>query len=207
MEMFLANILLGIALGAAFGRVSVEIFRRSLSGGFLSGFYAGSGSALGDLTYLNLAAVGLLLLFNKPEIIFWLWIFGGLATSYLGVSGFFAPIDLGVKKVAAEEYNAFFAGLFVTITNPVSFFWWASIVGPQMVSTSQTIGSGLAYLYTLGMIVGLFIWWTVFSALTAHFRNKLTPFAIRIFSRGSSGILLGFSAWFFYNAFRIFQSW
>lgn len=208
MEIFLTNILLGMALGAAFGRVSVEIFRRSLAGGFSSGFYAGLGSVFGDWMYLNLAAVGLLFIFNKPEIIFWLWLFGGIATSYLGVSGFLKRVDLGWQEDSEDkESNAAFAGFFVTITNPVSFLWWASIVGPQMVATARITGIGSAYLGALGIIAGLFLWWTIFSAGIAYFRNKLAPYAITIFSRISSGILLGFSAWFFYNALRIFQTW
>lgn len=201
MPTFITNFFLGFFLAAEFGQVSMEIFRRGLSGGFKESFKTTLGGVLADFIYLNLAITGIIAFLNKQEILKALWLIGGFVVFYIATKGMltFKEIHNGEPK----KTSAFLSGFLLNFIHPLNLVWWITILGSIIIADINKYSTLVAYLNGSGIIFGVFAWWLLLSVLTSYAKNWFTVKALQKTSLVASCILLGISFWFFYNALTL----
>lgn len=198
---FLTNFALGFILAAEFGQVSVEIFRRGLKYGFRQAILTSLGGTFADFIYLNIAVTGIILVLNRPGILRFLWIIGGLVVLYTAVKGIRSSFEGTDINLQPQDTNPFVTGFLLNFIHPLNLIWWVTILSSIIVKDMQRTSVLTAYLNGSGIFFGVFGWWLALSIITAVAKSRFTLKALRSISGGSSIALLGFSFWFFYNAF------
>lgn len=201
---FFTNFLLGFVLAAEFGQVGVEVFRRGIRFGFREAFRVSLGATFADFVYLNIAITGIIIFLNRPDILRVLWIIGGVSVLYLGVRGM---ID-GLKKDEKEERevlqsNSFIAGFLLNFVHPVNLLWWVTLLGSILVADMKENSFLVGYLDGMGICFGVFLWWIILSALATFAKRWVTVRSLRYISVASSCVLIGFSFWFFSQAWSM----
>lgn len=201
MPTFLTNFALGFLLAAEFGQVSMEIFRRGLSGGFKESFKTTLGGVLADFIYLNLAITGIIAFLNKQEILKILWLVGGFVVFYIATKGIFTFKE--IHNGEPKRTNAFLSGFLLNFIHPLNLVWWITILGSIIITDINKYSTFVTYLNGSGIILGVFTWWLLLSLLTGYAKNWFGVKTLQNISLAASVILLGISFWFFYNAFII----
>lgn len=197
---FLTNFALGFVLAAEFGQVSIEIFRRGLRYGFRQALLVSLGGTFADFIYLNIAIAGILLFLNRPEILKFLWLAGGLAVSYIAINGIKSARKEKSINIEASGTHSFGTGFLLNFVHPINLIYWTTILGSILVKDINDTSLPTAYINGLGIPLGVLGWWLILSTLTSVARKWITPKVMQRVSMGSSILLLGFAVWFFYNA-------
>lgn len=200
---FFTNFALGFILAAEFGQVSVEVFRRGFRYGFKQAILVSLGGAFADFIYLNIAITSVILFLNHTSILKMLWIIGGFTILYISINGIRDAFQEKNIPIESKEINPFSAGFLLNFIHPVNLIWWTTILSSVIIKDIQNTSIQTAYFDGMGIFIGVFGWWLILSTLTVILRKRLTTKAMQYISMGSSFLLLGFSIWFFYNAFTL----
>jgi L-lysine exporter family protein LysE/ArgO len=149
------------------------------------------------------AYFGLAALITIPIVKTLILFFGMLVLAYLGfltIREAAAPkaVDAAPPKVAK---NLFFQGYAVNISNPMAVVWWLGVIGSILATSStQATNSLVTLLYTLTIVVGIFIWHTGLS-IVSHFSQRVfSSTVVKYISIISGLVLFGFALRFGYNA-------
>ena len=172
---FVKGLVVGFLLAAPVGPIAVLCVQRTLSQGRLTGFLSGLGAAAADAIYGCVAALGLSLISRLlVEHRNWIQVVGGAFLCIVGVRTFFAKV---VERRAAPKWpglvGAFFSALFLTLTNPMTFFAFAAIFASVGVGSVRDHGVDMAGLVA-GVFLGSALWWTILVVSAHAFRNKMT---------------------------------
>ena len=114
--------------------------------------------------------------------------------------GFRAAFLVGLGATAADAFYALLAALGAAALvgrAGVRILLW--LLGSGML---ETVTAGLALRLVAGVAAGTFTWFTALAAALQVGRRLVTPTALRGISVASSVILLGFAAWFGWQALR-----
>lgn len=196
---FLANFALGFVLAVEFGQVSVEIFRRGVSYGFRQAALVSAGATFADFIYLNITITGIILVLNRPGILRFLWIIGGLVLVYIAARGLTNRSSSKMVE-GGHEINSFFSGFLLNFIHPLNLIYWITILNSIVVNDLRNHSTLTTYLNGTGIFWGVLAWDLILSALAATAKRWLNLRTLQIFSKVSSLFLLGFAGWFFYNA-------
>jgi L-lysine exporter family protein LysE/ArgO len=195
------GILLGLGAAVPIGPINLEIIRRNLSYGALTGLVFGFGACFADLIYLVLLSYGWLSIFAKPEILTITGSIGALILIYFAYGAFTAKVvhrphlELHFRPTLHKD---FFSGLLLTLSNPITILFWASI-SSQVVSL--TINKTHATLYGgLGVLIGTFSWVIALNTFIYFTQHKISDRVILILNKIGGVLLLGFAAWSIYSA-------
>ncbi len=200
---FLTNFALGFILAMEVGQVSIEVFRRGTKYGFRHGILTALGGTFADLVYLNIAVTGIILVLNRPEILQLLWVIGGGVVLYLGINGIYNSPHEERLDAKTKSTNSFIVGFLLNFIHPLNLIWWVTILSSIIIQDIQHTSKLTAYLNGSGILFGVFAWWLILCILLALARQWFTFRTMRIVSISSSYLLIGFSVWFFYNAFTL----
>jgi L-lysine exporter family protein LysE/ArgO len=205
-ELLIRGIIVGISLGAPVGPVNVEIVRRGLRGGFRSGWMVGIGATTADAIYCMAIIAGLTPLIDQLIVRTILWTLGTGFLLFLGWSSIKPVIWPGrmiVDENGAFKRSSFMTGFLIAALNPMGIFFWLSVGGGLVASgveqASDLIGIGAI---VFGVIAGLVIWITTLSTLVHGGKRFISDHVYRWINFGSGVILLGFGAWFGYQAVK-----
>jgi L-lysine exporter family protein LysE/ArgO len=200
MDLALRGIVIGLSLGAPIGPINVEIVRRGLRSGFLSGWLVGIGAITGDTMYCLMVIAGIAPLVDHQIVRTVLWSAGGGFLIYLGYHSLRAAVrDRQMMKVdvGRVEQRSYLTGLLMALFNPMGIVFWLSIGGAVVASTVEQAHSDAGTVsVVIGVIAGLSLWITILSALTRVGRRFVTDRLFRLINVASGLILLGFGAWF-----------
>ena len=172
---FVKGLVVGFLLAAPVGPIAVLCVQRTLSQGRLTGLLSGFGAAAADAIYGCVAAFGLSLISRLlVEHRNWIQVVGGAFLCIVGVRTFFTK---AVERKKAPKWpglvGAFFSALFLTLTNPMTFFAFAAIfasVGVGSVRDNRIDMAGLV----AGVFLGSALWWTILVIGSYAFRKKMT---------------------------------
>lgn len=180
--------LLGLGAAAPIGPVNVEIIRRNLHLGFLSGLFFGAGACLSDLTYLLLLITGWLVFLNDPIILRIIGVLGSLVIAWFGYKIFKSKSHFKDKDVKpARLSKQLIGGYLMTMLNPITILFWLS-VSAQVASFSTS--DHALWLGGVGVILGAF-GWAVFLNTSLHFSRKIiTPNIMQVINCMSGVILI-----------------
>lgn len=199
MELALRGIIIGLSLAAPVGPINVEIVRRGLRSGFMSGWLVGIGAITGDTLYCLLVLAGVTPLVQHAAVRTVLWIAGSAFLAFLGYSSLRAAltkVHLSHPDRSSFERRSYPTGFLMALFNPMGVVFWASIGGGLVASAAeQTDAIGRAAI-VIGVILGIGLWVTTLSALVRGGRRFVSDRLFRAVNLASALLLFGFSAWF-----------
>ena len=172
--LFLRGILIGLIFGVPAGAIGVLTVQRTLDRGFAAGLLTGLGSSAADLLYSCIGVFGITLISDfltaHQSVI---RIIGGLLIAGYGV--------LNLRKKERQPANAntngtpikcFLSSFVIAILNPATILSFMVAFAAFGITGKLSFGDGIAL--TLGVLAGTVIWWLALSAVTGHFREKVT---------------------------------
>ena len=187
LPLFLRGLLIGLAIAAPVGPIGLLCIRRSLAGGFSTGFMTGLGAAAADGVYGAVAAFGLTAVssFLTAQQT-WLRLIGGAALIALGVS-------IALKKPAADSaaagaragdlIGAFTQTFFLTLANPATILSFVAVfAGLGLGEAASARGAGVV---VLGVFLGSAAWWLFLAGISTAMRRRMQPAAISWINRAS----------------------
>lgn len=172
------GLLLGFAIAAAVGPITLLVVRRTLAAGWPTGIASGMGVATADAAYGAVAAFGiaviadLLLSVSRP-----LGILGGAALVAIGLRTALRPMPLeaGTHPTTRGLLGAYLSILGLTLTNPLTIVLYGAVIVGVGVPTSSAAALSL----WVGLAVGSAAWWLVLVPLVALVRDRLSPRLLR----------------------------
>ena len=189
--LFLRGLVLGFAIAASVGPISLLVIRRTLAEGRVVGLVSGMGVATADATYGAIAAFGLtavtdlLVDWRRPLAlvggIFLLWI---AWTTFRAVPGQAAAEDPIARRGLP---GAYLSTLGLTLTNPMTILAFAALFVGLGVTGDDLTGAALL---TLGVFAGSAGWWVILTTGVALLRSRITPRGLRRVNI-ASGLLIG----------------
>jgi len=192
----LQGALIGFSIAAPVGPIGILCIRRTLEGGWKSGFISGFGAATADALYASLAGLGMTFITHiLVQEQAWFRIGGAFFLFYLGAKIFFRD-PAGYERPAKSFplVGDYFITFFLTLTNPVTILSFAAVFAGLGIKGSQ--GNYLyAGIWILGVFIGSILWWYILSVCANAFRNKITPQNLKIINRISGSFIFSFGLW------------
>jgi threonine/homoserine/homoserine lactone efflux protein len=172
--LFLRGLVLGFAIAAAVGPISLLVIRRTLAEGRVVGLVSGIGVATADATYGAIAAFGLTAVTDL--LVDWrraLAIVGGLFLLWLAWRTIRSvPGEAAADATRRGLPGAYLSTLGLTLTNPMTILSFAALFVGLGVTGGDALG---ATLLTLGVFAGSATWWVVLVGGLGVVRSRLTP--------------------------------
>jgi threonine/homoserine/homoserine lactone efflux protein len=172
------------------------IVARALGSGFWQTFFMGLGLILGDLTYLTAVILGLAIVAQTFQGVFFLLkIAGALYLLYIAWKLWTAglmPQNLKAKR-STNAALAFLSGLLITLGNPKTMLFYVALV-PTIVDLRAIGTAEFTQLVTVTFFV-LMAALLPYILLATKARDLLsTPERLKILNRTAAGILAGTAA-------------
>jgi len=153
------GILMGWGAAIPVGPISLEIIRRNLAYGAMSGILFGAGACLADLTYLLLWFIGVLELLQAPLILKVISLVGAFVLFWFAYQALTKPPVTKIDHVSGKKPSLIregISGYLMTLLNPMTIVFWGSVSAPIALMTKdagQGMGWGIA-----GLLIGTFSW-------------------------------------------------
>ena len=199
MDTILRGILLGLSITAPIGPTNVEIIRRGARGGWKSARAFCLGVIVVLVVYLLLVVLGLSFLTESKVFNMILTVLGVIVLAYLSYNSlrdFFSgkEIELGEDESGNQH---FVPGVILTISNPAILLLWTGIMGADLAASGASLGQGL--MLSTGILLGVFIFFTLLIFLIHFGRKFLQQRYIRYVSLLAGIVLMGFCVRFAYG--------
>jgi len=173
---------LGLAAAVPIGPVNVQIARRTLRGGFWSGFVLGCGAVTADVVYAILSSVGFGKAAGLPAVEWSVRIAGTALLTYLGVlclrgerEAFRSdPTAAPPDRSLAATGSSYVTGLAMTLFNPMTLAFWFVAVPALVGSVAADVAQDLPRV-CVGVFIGTIGWVTGFAtalALAGRYRRN-----------------------------------
>jgi threonine/homoserine/homoserine lactone efflux protein len=197
---------LGLSVAAVLGPINILAIRTGLERGFRFAFLVGLGATVADGLYTLLAALGMSAVVGRASVRTLLWSVGAGMLAYLGGAGLLRslrrPVLLEGRAAGATAWGCFLGALGATLGNPMTVASWAAVFGGLYAGMLEQVTTSLTLRLVTGVALGTLTWFTALAAALQAGRRFVTPTALRGVSITSSGILLGFAAYFGWQAVR-----
>ncbi len=198
-HLLLFGILLGMGAAIPIGPINLEMIRRNLRFGTPYGIMTGLGACAADLTYLILLGVGALALLQYPEVLRLIGLVGSCILAWFGMNAFRSqPAELPEQDVMPSLYRYGFEGYAITLINPFTILFWASV--SSQISLAA-ISDEHAILYAgIGVIVGTVSWVLSLNTILHLTRHHLNKTVMQWLNYSGGVIILGFACLGLYRA-------
>ena len=145
---------MGLSVSIPIGPVNIEITRKNLNYGLLSGVLLGFGATIADITYLILFASGAITFLQHSSVLRFIGVLGSLFIFSIGAIALFSTNNLCYKKKSVRPITkkyliaSIFEGYFLAIFNPGLILFWffigsVAIKSPNPLITMFDIGCGI----------------------------------------------------------------
>ncbi len=188
------KLLLGVALSAPIGPVSLEMIKRGLEKGFFSAFVVRLGGAVGNTLCLIAACFGLRLLMHSPTSTTLCTLCGSSILIYLGAKSLLKKkiADLPHQSSSTPTYNVsngLITGFVLSLANPVAMVFWLGIFAASANLDASHQGSWIGLIENLPIIAGVLLW-GAFLSLLLEIGNRFFNRRIILFITRVAGIML-----------------
>ncbi len=199
-HILIVTLLLGLGAAAPIGPINLEIIRRHLQSGFITGMIFGSGACSADLTYLLLLSLGVLTLLTHSVLISSMGIVGSLILFWFGFSAIRLTSKLRTSRLKQKSYPAHFRdGYLLTLSNPYTLLFWSSM--STQVATLTVNRSHYAVLFgCIGVLMGTLLWVTGLNLLLYFSKKLLSEKFIHKINIGGGILLIAMAAYLFIHS-------
>ena len=156
---------------------------------------------IADGCFMLMVYLGMVQFLEFPIIQIFLWLFGGFIFIYSGSENIMNinTITLSGQRGKDSLFKCFFTGFIMSITSPLSIFFWLGIYGSVLAKTAQTNGTGSLLVYSSMIFLGLTLWDLLIARLMTGLRKFLTLSSLRSIPIISGYSLIGFGLYFGYE--------
>jgi L-lysine exporter family protein LysE/ArgO len=198
-RLFGSGFLLSLSMCLDLGVVNVLIITTAVRRGARAALILGIGSAVGDLVYFALSALGAVtaLRWRPARVALWL---GG--TVILLVLAARSLRDAWRRRPAIDEDAAagarksglgdFATGLAMALASPTAILWFAAVGGSVIASHAGERGAVVPF--AAGFFVAGVVWSAVLAAAAARFRGGLAGTLGRVLALASAALFIYFAA-------------
>lgn len=194
------SIVVGLAVAAPIGPISLLCINRTLNAGRSSGLLFGAGIAAADGSYAALASFGLTGLSSAlTGAGDWLQLLGSLLLIFLGaVLVWSKPDTRPPTPNRTPGIGAFASAYVLTLANPPTFLFFAGVVA---LLAAFPVGVE-PVTFTAGVFVGSMLWWTALCLLVSRSARLFTAGVRAGINRVSGLALIGFAGYGLFSVFR-----
>lgn len=172
--LFFRGLLIGLAIAATVGPMSLLCIQRTIERGRVYGLLSGLGIATADGLYGCVAAFGLTLIthFLVSQQL-WIRLIGGLFLVYLGIKTVISkPATRAAKAQASGLPTAYISTLLLTLTNPLTILSFIAIfAGVGLSGTQKNVLD--AIVLVAGVFLGSALWWLMLTTIVSIIRTRL----------------------------------
>lgn len=170
----LKGIITGFGMAVPIGPIGIICIRKTLYHGKAQGQVVGIGAAIADLFYSCIAAFGISFISNfiaREHV--WIRVVGGILLLIIGIKTFLAKPkvkDTGIEE--AKGLTAFVSVLFLTLSNPLTFFAFIAIFSALGIEKEFQFLSALSLV--AGVFIGSFGWFFLLSSFVNRYKGKVS---------------------------------
>lgn len=191
-----AAFLVGLVISIPLGPSGLLCIRETLGGGILRGLAVGMGSAFAEGLCALAANLGL----QKLDILqywgAWLKILGGIVLIILALKELEKLRQCTQPTVVAPPpspshivyLGLFSAGFILIITNPLSIFAMAALIGAFHIKCDTPLSMALL---GVGVFLGSFIWWVFVARFVSTLKDQFSSKTLQHLRQWSVYLLLG----------------
>ncbi|MDH5403287.1 MAG: LysE family transporter [Candidatus Heimdallarchaeota archaeon] len=212
-------IFLGFSLAVPLGPINMEMIKQTLANrkpkrGLITGIGAMTGDFTIALTILSIGTTLFISLLKVKIIISILILVNFLILMYFGISALRMEIAIPkneelIDKAPIMNYellSSYSSGLFLVITSPWSYFWWASF-GPYIFTKGYEISTFNQKLVVITyFLVGIFLWISIMNSILYLTNKYSTEKIISRITKGSGIIIIIFGLKILLDGFCLFTS-
>jgi L-lysine exporter family protein LysE/ArgO len=194
-HVFVFGLALGLGAAMPLGPVNFEIMRRNLRFGTASGLLLGLGAACTDLTYLAILSAGAISLLTHQTLLATVGIIGSFILFWFGFTAFKSQPKNeqdSQKSRPKALYRHWLEGYLMTLLNPITILFWASV--STQVALQSHRHDGLALWMGGGVIFGAYGWAIAVNLVLHHTRHKINEPALAWINKIGALILIAFAA-------------
>ena len=141
MSLYVAYVLVGLAIAMPVGAITVEMTKQGLKNGFLHGWAVGLGGMTIDIVLVFALYMGLASILAMPMVQLPMWIIGAgflFLLGYDSIKNADHDITLAGEKVTKSFFASYLNGLLVAIS-PGNLVFWVNVFG---VVLAKSYGQG-----------------------------------------------------------------
>jgi threonine/homoserine/homoserine lactone efflux protein len=170
----LKGIITGFGMAVPIGPIGIICIRKTLYYGKSQGHIVGLGAAIADLFYGCIAAFGISFISNfiAHERV-WIRVVGGILLFIIGVKTYFAKPKVRDDKITETKgITSFISVLFLTLSNPLTFFAFIAIFSALGIEKEFEFFSAISLV--IGVFIGSFGWFFLLSSFVNRYKNKVS---------------------------------
>lgn len=201
MSLYVAYVLVGLAIAMPVGAITVEMTKQGLKNGFMHGWAVGLGGMTIDIVLVFALYMGLASILAMPMIQLPMWIIGAgflFLLGYDSIKNADHDITLAGEKVTKSFFASYFNGLLVAIS-PGNLVFWVNVFG-VVLARSYGQGEQTSFLIiAAGVLSGILLHDIGLLTIVTVTRKAMNRKMIKTFTIVAGFLLIGFAGYFIYE--------
>ncbi|MCR8853263.1 MULTISPECIES: LysE family translocator [Lysinibacillus] len=201
MSLYVAYVLVGLAIAMPVGAITVEMTKQGLKNGFLHGWAVGLGGMTIDIVLVFALYMGLASILALPMVQLPMWIIGAgflFLLGYDSIKNADHDITLAGEKVTKSFFASYFNGLLVAIS-PGNLVFWVNVFG-VVLAKSYGQGEQTSFLIiAAGVLSGILLHDLGLLTIVSVTRKAMNRKMIKTFTIVAGFLLIGFAGYFIYE--------
>ncbi|KPN89591.1 LysE family translocator [Lysinibacillus sp. ZYM-1] len=201
MSLYVAYVLVGLAIAMPVGAITVEMTKQGLKNGFMHGWAVGLGGMTIDVVLVFALYMGLASILAMPMVQLPMWIIGAGFLFFLGydsIKNADHDITLAGEKVTKSFFTSYFNGLLVAIS-PGNLVFWVNVFG---VVLAKSYGQGEQTNFLIiaaGVLSGILLHDIGLLTIVSVTRKAMNRKMIKTFTIVAGFLLIGFAGYFIFE--------
>jgi threonine/homoserine/homoserine lactone efflux protein len=201
LSLYVAYVLVGLAIAMPVGAITVEMTKQGLKNGFMHGWAVGLGGMTIDIVLVFALYMGLASILAMPMVQLPMWIIGAgflFLLGYDSIKNADHDITLAGEKVTKSFFASYFNGLLVAIS-PGNLVFWVNVFG---VVLAKSYGQGQPTNFLIiaaGVLSGILLHDIGLLTIVSVTRKAMNRKMIKTFTIVAGFLLIGFAGYFIYE--------
>lgn len=200
MSVYVAYVMVGLAIAMPVGAITVEMTKQGLKNGFFHGWAVGLGGMTIDMLLIGALYVGLAKFLALPYIQMPLWIIGAIflcMLAYDSIKNADKDITLAGEKVQKSLWSTYRNGLLVAVS-PGNLVFWVSVFGAVLADSYAGEQSSFI-IVAAGILTGILLHDIGLLTIVSLTRKVMNRAMIKWTSIIAGVLLFGFACYFMYQ--------
>jgi len=201
MSLYLAYVLVGLAIAMPVGAITVEMTKQGLKNGFMHGWAVGLGGMTIDLVLILALYLGVAKFLALSYVQLPLWIIGAIflfILAYDSIKNADKDITLAGEKVNKSFFSTYRNGLLVAVS-PGNLVFWVSVFGAVLADSYAGNGDSQFLIVAFGILSGILLHDIGLLTIVSLTRKVMNRQMIKWTSILAGLLLFGFGCYFIYE--------
>ncbi|KOS69757.1 lysine transporter LysE [Lysinibacillus contaminans] len=201
MSLYVAYVLVGLAIAMPVGAITVEMTKQGLKNGFMHGWAVGLGGMTIDLLLICALYMGLASILAMPIVQIPMWLIGAGFLLFLGfdsIKNADQGITLSGEKVTKSFFSSYRNGLLVAVS-PGNLVFWVNVFGVVLANSYDQGEPKNFLIVAAGVLSGILLHDVGLMAIISLTRKAMNRTAIKWLTIAAGVLLLGFACYFMYE--------